>query len=72
MLGGGGSPNHQFNFHDPERICPFVLIISLGNWCTIINTIKKALIIHEDNTKKITGVSVVLYVVENHVHLHKI
>ena len=35
------------------------------------NTILKNSIIHEEKTKKITTVSVVLYVVKNHVHLHK-
>jgi hypothetical protein len=32
----------------------------------------KKLIIHEENTKEITAVSVVLYVIKNHVHLHKL
>jgi hypothetical protein len=32
----------------------------------------KKLIIHEKNTKEITAVSVVLYVIKNHVHLHKL
>jgi hypothetical protein len=30
------------------------------------------LIIHEEKTKEITSVSVVLYVVKNHVNLHKL
>ena len=33
---------------------------------------KKALIIHEGKTKEITAVSVVLYVIKNPVHLHKL
>jgi hypothetical protein len=35
------------------------------------NTILKNSIIHEEKTKKITAVSVVLYVIKNHVNLHK-
>ena len=34
--------------------------------------LKNSLIIHEENTKEITAVSVVLYVIKNHVHLHKL
>ena len=33
---------------------------------------EKSLIIHEEKTKEITAVSVVLYVIKNHVHLHKL
>jgi hypothetical protein len=34
--------------------------------------LKNSLLIHVENTKEITGaVSVVLYVVKDHVHLHK-
>ena len=33
--------------------------------------LKNSLKIHEENTKKITAVSVVLYVIKFHVNLHK-
>ena len=33
---------------------------------------KNSLIIHEEKTNEITAVSVVLYVIKNHVHLHKL
>ena len=36
----------------------------------IINKFKKSLIIHEENIKKITTVSVVLYMIKFHVNLH--
>jgi hypothetical protein len=35
-------------------------------------TLKNSLIIHEEKIKEITAVSVVLYVIKNHVHLHKL
>ena len=34
--------------------------------------LKNSLIIHEEKTKEITAVSVVLYVIKNHAHLHKL
>jgi hypothetical protein len=34
--------------------------------------LKNSLPIHVENTKEITAVSEVLYVVKNHVHLHKL
>ncbi len=38
----------------------------------IINTLKTSLKINEENTKKVTAVSVVLYVIKFHVNLHKL
>jgi hypothetical protein len=39
----------------------------------ILNTsLKHLLIIHEEKTKETTALSVVLYVIKNHVHLHKL
>ena len=35
-------------------------------------TLNNSLKIHEENTKKITAVSVVLYVIKFHVNLHKL
>jgi hypothetical protein len=37
-----------------------------------LHKIKKFKIIHEENTKGITTVLVVLYVIKNHVDLHKL
>ena len=34
--------------------------------------LKNSLIIHEEKTKKIATMSVVLYVIKNQVHLHKL
>jgi hypothetical protein len=38
---------------------------------TMKYTLLKNWIIHEEKTKRITAVSVVLYVIKNHVHLYK-
>ncbi len=38
---------------------------------TSIYVLNNSLKIHEENTKKITAVSVVLYVIKFHVNLHK-
>jgi hypothetical protein len=54
------------------------IIIVYSNICIYIVTLisvlylKNSLIIQEEKTKEITTVSVVLYVIKNHVHLHKL
>ena len=46
---------------------------SVNVYCTIIKLhLNNSLKIHEENTKKITAVSVVLYVIKFHVNLHKL
>ena len=40
--------------------------------CVDFLNLKKSLRIREEKTKEITAVSVVLYVIKNHVHLHKL
>ena len=38
----------------------------------MIQFLKNSLIMHEEKTKEITAVSVVLHVIKNQVHLHKL
>ena len=48
-----------------------LLVASLLSLNTTMST-NNSLNIHEENTKKITAVSVVLYVIKFHVNLHKL
>jgi hypothetical protein len=57
-------------FHGQFEFLLFYNFVMIDRYYYFLNVI--SLIIHEEKTKQITAVSVVLYVMKNHVNLHKL
>jgi hypothetical protein len=61
-----------FQIFLPNKPMASALPKSCNNLCEIYIILKYSLIIHEENTKEITGVKESVYVIQTHVDLHKL